>query len=606
MTKVLPVSHLALMSSLASVASSGDDVLTVSPSGLEGGEFDGGAGNDTLQLLEGGTFDLTLPAVFTGIETIMGSDQHDTIIIDQVRFSGIKTFNGGEKPATHWDELVLLGAVFDFTGKTLTGIDRLSLQTDNAVLIAPDLATAMLASGIASQNDRLEATGITFSAAQIAALHKQGIDTIVDAAGTHVNTAPVMGKLNGDRITTSTGQTVFIDVGRNVTVSDDNDAYSLLNIAALSVLDAPGRLRIDTTGAVTLSGGYAAGSLVKVGGIEVGMLWEAGDASLSIAFNGVDATSARVQEIIRAVTYTTADTPPQASTQQLISVTLTDEGGRRATSSVVVEQDVVLEPPQILLSHAGVSELAPNGTLIGLLTAKALGSADFTFRLLDDADDRFVLQGDRLLVADGKRLDFEQHASHRIVVRATARDGKIIDQAFDISIADVQDEDVLSTPTVDGTGQVTGTDGNDMLIGTRGRDELFGSLGHDVIFGRQGQDTLSGGAGKDAFVFDTAPHKTLNVDRITDFAPKDDSIYLDNKVFKALGSKGSLENPVTLKAKMFWKGTKAHDASDRVIYNPKSGALYYDADGSGNKAAVKIAVLSAKLKGFSYKDFLII
>jgi hypothetical protein len=385
-----------------SLASSGDDLLTVSPSGLEGGESDGGAGTDTLQLLEGGTFDLTLPAVLTGIEIIRGSDQHDTIILDQARFSGLQTFDGGEKPITHWDELVLHGAVFDFTGKTLIGIDRLSLQSDNAVLIAPDLATAMLASGIASQNDRLEATGVTFWAAQIRALHRQGIDTIVNAAGPHVNTAPVTEELNGDRIMASTGQTVFIDAGRNAIVSDDDGAYSLLNIAALRSLDAPGRLRIDTTGAVTLVGGYAAGSLVKVGDVEVGMLWEAGDASLSIAFNGVDATSARVQEIIRAVTYTTADTPPQASTEQLVAITLTDEGGRRSSSSVIVDQDVVLEPPTILLSHSGVSELAHDGTLIGLLTAKALGSADFTFRLLDDAEDRFVLQGDRLLVADGQ------------------------------------------------------------------------------------------------------------------------------------------------------------------------------------------------------------
>jgi Ca2+-binding RTX toxin-like protein len=585
--------------------SSGDDLLTVSPSGLEGGEFDGGAGTDTLQLLEGGTFDLTLPAIFTGIETILGSDQHDTIVLDQARFSGLQTFNGGEKPITHWDELVLRGAVFDSTGKTLLGIDRLSLQSDNAVLIAPDVAMAMLASGIASQNDRLEAKGVTFSAAQIAALHKQGIDTIVDEAGTHVNTAPVTDKLNSDRITTSMGRTVFIDAGRNATVFDDDGAYSLLNIAALGVLDAPGRLRIDISGAVTLVGGYAAGSLVKVGGVEVGMLWEAGDASLSIAFNGVDATSARVQEIIRAVRYRTADTPPQASTEQLVAITLTDQGGRKATSSVIVEQDVVLEPLKILLSHSGVSELAPNGTLVGLLTAKILGAGEFTFRLLDDADDRFILQGDRLLVADGKRLDFEQHASHRIVVRATSKDGKVVDQAFTISIADVQDEDALEHPTVDENGQVIGTDGSDTLIGTRGRDKLFGGLGDDVIFGRPGQDTLIGGEGRDAFVFDTKPHRTLNVDRITDFAPQDDSIYLDNKVFKALGSKGSLENPAKLKTKMFWKGAKAHDASDRVIYNPKNGALSYDVDGNGGKAAVKIAVLSSKLK-ISYQDFMVI
>jgi Ca2+-binding RTX toxin-like protein len=83
----------------------------------------------------------------------------------------------------------------------------------------------------------------------------------------------------------------------------------------------------------------------------------------------------------------------------------------------------------------------------------------------------------------------------------------------------------LEHPTVDGTGQVIGTDGNDTLIGTRGRDKLLGGL-DDVIFGRPGQDTLSGGEGRDAFVFDTKPHRTLNVDRITDFAPQDDSIYV--------------------------------------------------------------------------------
>ena len=138
------------------------------------------------------SFDLTLPTLFTGIETLVGSDQHDTIILDQDRFAGIVAFDGGASPVTHWDELVLNGAVFDFRGKTLTGIDRLSLTADNAVLIASDLATAMLASGIASQNDRLEATGLTFTAAQIRTLHRQGIDTIVDAAGTHINAAPTV------------------------------------------------------------------------------------------------------------------------------------------------------------------------------------------------------------------------------------------------------------------------------------------------------------------------------------------------------------------------------------------------------------------------------
>ncbi|MGO4574122.1 hypothetical protein [Microvirga sp. 2TAF3] len=582
--------------------------LTVRADNLPSAVLTGGAGDDMLQLVDGGTFDLTLPTIFTGIETIRGSDQHDTIILDQERFTGVTTFDGGDRPETHWDELVLRGDVFDFSAKTLIGVDRLSLQTDNSVLIAPDLKTAMLASGLVSQNDRLEATSVTFTAAQLKALHKQGIDTIVDAAGMHVNTAPLMEALNGDRIETSVNQTVFIDAGRNAIISDDDGTYALLSVAAPRGLDAPGRLGIDTSGTVTLDGGYAAGSLVMVGGIEVGMLWEAGDASLSIAFNNVNAISARVQELIRAVTFTTAGTPPETSTQQPVTVTLTDEGGRRSAATVTIVQDVKIEPPHLDLSHASVPELARGGTLVGLLTAKVFGAGDtFTYKLVDDAGDRFVIDGDKLLVANGAKLDYEQQTSHKIVVRATAKDESFVDESFTIAVEDVKDEVLYAERRGDGTGSVIGSDGNDTLIGSRGRDKLSGGLGNDKIFGRLGNDVLIGGKGKDALVFDTKPHARMNVDRIMDFNVKDDAIYLDNKIFKALGSKGTLAKPAKLNPKMFWKGTSAHDADDRVIYNPKTGALYYDADGTGASAAVKIAVLlPKKLKTISYHDFFVI
>ena len=47
-----------------------------------------------------------------------------------------------------------------------------------------------------------------------------------------------------------------------------------------------------------------------------------------------------------------------------------------------------------------------------------------------------------------------------------------------------------------------------------------------------GNDVLIGGKGKDVFVFSTALNKATNLDRITDFNVKDDSIYLENDIFK--------------------------------------------------------------------------
>jgi len=581
--------------------------LQVRPDDLPQATLQGGAGDDTLLLLEGGIFDLRLAAIFNGIETVRGSEGHDTIVLDEARFAGIMTFDGGAAAATHWDELVLFGQTFDFTTRTLKGIDRISLQTDKAVLTVVDHDTALLASGLVSQNDRLVAASVTFTPAELTRLHRQGLDTIVDAAGTHVNTAPLIQALAGDRVETKAGRTVFIDAGRNAVVSDDDGAYALLNITAPQGLDAPGRLGIDTTGAVALSAGYAAGSLVMVGGVEVGMLWEAGDAGLSIAFNNLNATSARVQELIRAVTFTSAALPPQASTEQPVTVTLTDAGGRHSTASLVVWQDVPVVPPHLTLSHASVPELSGPGTLVGLLTAEVLGKGDsFTFTLLDDADHRFTLEGDRLLVAGNARLDYEERTSHRVVVRATAPDGTHLDQAFTIAVGDVADEIVYGTPRNDGMRTATGTDGNDTLIGGSGRDTLSGGLGNDSLFGRLGGDVLIGGEGKDLFVFDSKPNKRTNVDKIVDFSVRDDTMALDNRYFKALGRKGSLTKPAKLNPKFFWKGAKAHDADDHVIYNPKNGALYYDADGTGKVAAVKIGVLAKGLKTMSYKDFFVI
>jgi Ca2+-binding RTX toxin-like protein len=128
---------------------------------------------------------------------------------------------------------------------------------------------------------------------------------------------------------------------------------------------------------------------------------------------------------------------------------------------------------------------------------------------------------------------------------------------------------------------------------------LMGGAGNDTLFSGESKDVLSGLQGKDAFVFSSKLNAKTNVDRITDFSVKDDTINLENAIFEKAGKTG------TLKSDMFRIGDKAHDASDRIIYDKKKGVLYYDADGSGSGAAVQFATLKDNLK-LTCKDFFIV
>ena len=149
---------------------------------------------------------------------------------------------------------------------------------------------------------------------------------------------------------------------------------------------------------------------------------------------------------------------------------------------------------------------------------------------------------------------------------------------------------------------VTGSSAANQLWGNGGNDTLNGGAGNDKLYGGAGRDTLTGGAGRDSFVFDTAP---ASRDTITDFSRADgDKIQLSKAVFKGFAYTG------TLQAEDFYAAagaTTARDATDRVIYNTRTGILYYDADGLGGSAAVQIAQLgtgSAPMLAFA--DLLII
>ena len=150
-----------------------------------------------------------------------------------------------------------------------------------------------------------------------------------------------------------------------------------------------------------------------------------------------------------------------------------------------------------------------------------------------------------------------------------------------------------------GSGAINGTGNtlNNVIVGNGAANTIAGSSGADWLYGKDGSDTLTGGIGTDYFVFDTAPGNG-NIDRITDFAVVDDTIVMRVAIFTGLVA-GSL-NPAA-----FTIGAAAADASDRIIYNSSTGALYYDADGIGGAAQQQIATLSTGL-GLTAADFLLI
>lgn len=140
----------------------------------------------------------------------------------------------------------------------------------------------------------------------------------------------------------------------------------------------------------------------------------------------------------------------------------------------------------------------------------------------------------------------------------------------------------------DVANRLMGGAGADVLRGLGGNDRLDGGTGADTLIGGAGSDVLHGGAGADRFVFDTLPLRPTLFDRVLDFTSGEDTLLFDAAAFGALtaGSGGALA------AGQLAAGTVATDPATRLLYDAGTGALRYDADGSGEDKAVLVAVLA--------------
>ncbi len=178
-------------------------------------------------------------------------------------------------------------------------------------------------------------------------------------------------------------------------------------------------------------------------------------------------------------------------------------------------------------------------------------------------------------------------------VYETANQGyDVVRATVDYALATVTHVEELRTDSNAGTKAIN-------LTGNSFDQKIVGNAGDNVIDGGGGKNVLTGGAGRDTFVFSTKIG-AARTDTITDFKAADDTLQLSSAIFKGLAM-GQLKASAF---KDIAKGTV--DASDRILYDSSTGALYFDRDGSGDAyQPVQFAILENKA-AISAADFFVV
>lgn len=155
-----------------------------------------------------------------------------------------------------------------------------------------------------------------------------------------------------------------------------------------------------------------------------------------------------------------------------------------------------------------------------------------------------------------------------------------------------------------GDDAIKGSTGNDVLIAAKGDDRLFGKGGDDKLFGQKGRDQLdggegtdrlNGGGGEDVYVFSETPGN--GIDQIVDFR-SGETLRLSSQAFVGL-------SPGQLPSDQFVSGTEAADADDRIIFDTATGAVSFDADGTGPTAQVQFAIIDGERDAFGAASIIV-
>jgi Ca2+-binding RTX toxin-like protein len=311
-----------------------DDVHEVGANIL--GSFNGLGGNDTLRITASGyvrLYDLNI----TSIETIEGAVGNNTFQLSKDVLPKLKHIKGG----AGYNTLLLTGDDLDLTTLALSNIHEITYSyfsaTTPARIAVRDFETALLVKASPYHPVYVTLVGGTFSEAQKNTLFAQGLTYLRDEGGDHVNPRPLMMNFHGDRMQTEGGLAGLLDQGAQILFQGAGSSMKSLTVRTTGfhdIFDLYG-FRLIPGGSVSLSGPIAQGTEILVDGIVIGSISAYSSAGLDVNFN-TNATAGRVQEVLRALTYTNTDAL-QVSEKQIEGV-VTDHDGH--TDKALIEATV--------------------------------------------------------------------------------------------------------------------------------------------------------------------------------------------------------------------------------------------------------------------------
>ena len=244
--------------------------------------------------------------------------------------------------------------------------------------------------------------------------------------------------------------------------------------------------------------------------------------------------------------------------------------------------------------------VGPSGTLIGSNDDGGAG-LDASFTFTSGAAGDYIVQltgvgsmtGTYRFQADGTAAGnttyLVTHSSAIILERSGEGTDAVLTSVNYVLQAESSIEQLRTSSDI-GTANINLT-GNSIV------QSIIGNAGNNIIDGKGGSDALWGLGGNDIFVFSTALGAG-NVDRIYDFNPVNDTIRVDDAIFRGLPL-GALASGA------FATGSVAAQADDRIIYDPANGKLYFDPDGVGGLAQVQFATLNTGLS-LTSADFFVV